>query len=286
MKVELKNKVVFGLWLLFGLGILVLFVAAMQKRKTDLCAGSKIEISANHQNYFITEQEIDDIVNASGNIKERAVKSIDIAALEDALQKNIWVKNAELYFDNNGVLHTDIEQRQPVARLFTVNGGSVYLDKDAMRLPVKNTATARVLVVTNFPSDNDVLAHTDSLMLMDIKSISNFIYADTFWNAQIAQLNITSSGRFQLIPSIGNHTVLFGDASDIKAKFERLFIFYQKAWLQSGMNTYETIDIRYNNQVVATRKGIYRNASDSAANILLANDSLHFVSRDSTQILH
>lgn len=276
----------FGLWLLFGLGILVLFVAAMQKRKTDLCAGSKIEISANHQNYFITEQEIDDIVNASGNIKERAVKSIDIAALEDALQKNIWVKNAELYFDNNGVLHTDIEQRQPVARLFTVNGGSVYLDKDAMRLPVKNTATARVLVVTNFPSDNDVLAHTDSLMLMDIKSISNFIYADTFWNAQIAQLNITSSGRFQLIPSIGNHTVLFGDASDIKAKFERLFIFYQKAWLQSGMNTYETIDIRYNNQVVATRKGIYRNASDSAANILLANDSLHFVSRDSTQILH
>ena len=286
MKTEIKNKIVFGLWLLFGLATLVLFVAAMHKRNTDLCAGSKIEISANHQNYFITEQEINEIINASGAIKERSIKSIDIAALETALQKNSWIKNAELYFENNNMLHVDIEQRIPVARLFTVNGSSTYLDKEALRLPVKNSATARVLVVTNFPSDNEILAQTDSMLLMEVKEVANYISVDTFWNAQIAQVNITTAGKFELIPTIGNHIVRLGDAKNLKEKFDRLLTFYTKAWLQNGINTYENIDVRFSNQVVATRKGALKNINDSVRNPLLAYDSLNLITQDSLGNVH
>ena len=286
MKTELKNKISLGLWLLFGLAILVLFVAAMQHKNYSLCFGCKVEISANHQNYFITEKEILEIVNASGNIEERAIKTIDIAALETALKNNAWIKNAELYFENNNVLHVDIEQRQPIARLFTVNGNSVYLDKNALRLPIKNTATARVVVVTNFPSDNDILAQTDSMLLMEVKQITNYINIDTFLNAQIAQVNITTSGKFELIPTIGNHIILLGDARNLKEKFDRLFTFYAKAWLQNGINNYEVIDVRFNNQVVATRKGTWQNVvKDSAVLNLHLFDSLKINNIDSMQNL-
>jgi cell division protein FtsQ len=263
-----------GLWLLIGLSILVLFIAAMQHKKYCLCTGCKVEISASNQNYFVTEKEILELINASGPVNERPIKSIEINLLEAALQKNTWIKNAELYFENNGLLHIDIEQRQPIARLFTVNGSSTYLDKDALRLPIKNVATARVLTITNFTSDNEILAHTDSLLLIDIKQISNYIYYDSFWNAQIAQVNITNAGQFELVPTLGNHIVQLGDASNLKEKFERLYTFYTKAWLQNGMDTYSLIDVRFNNQVVATKKGVLRNVPDTIASSIPIVDSV------------
>lgn len=275
MTIAVKNKLILGLWLLIGLGILILFVAAMQKRKNGFCAGSRVEISANNQNYFITEKEVNEIINLGGNIQERTIQSIDLSSLETSLEKDLWVKNAELYFENNGTLHVDIEQRQPIARMFVVTGSSVFIDKDALRLPIKNTASARVLTITSFPSDNQILAHTDSIILNKVKDLANYIYADTFWSAQIAQVDITSSGNFELVPAVGNHIIKFGDIDNMKEKFERLMTFYTQAWTQNGMNTYEVIDIRFKNQVVATRKGtIARAAIDTAiARVLL--DSLN-----------
>lgn len=255
MKVELKNKIILGLWLSGALSILVLFVAASQKRRNGFCRGTKIEIITNNQAGFVTEKEVSEIINAAGTITDRKVNNIDLAGLETALKSNVWIKNAELYFDNNGLLHADIKQRQPIARLFSVDGSSHYLDANALRLPVKSTASARVLIVTGFPSNNEMLAHADSLVLNDVRSIAGFIYADSFWNAQIAQVNITNTGRFELVPSIGHHIITIGSAENLKEKFERLYTFYAKAWLQNGLDAYEKIDVRFDNQVVATRSG-------------------------------
>lgn len=285
MTITLKNKLILGLWLLIGLGILILFVAAMQKRKNGFCAGSKIEISANNQNYFITEKEVNEIINASGDIKEQPIHRIDIASLEKALEQNVWVKNAELYFENSGLLHVDIEQRIPIARLFCVTGSSTFIDKDATRLPIKNGASARVLTVTGFPSDNQVLAHTDSVMLMKVKYISNYIYLDSFWNAQISQVDITTSGNFELYPAIGNHTINFGDTTNMRDKFSRLFTFYKQAWLQNGIDSYELIDVRFNNQVVATRKGTAHFNRDTI-NTMYSIDSLNTVKDSLNRVVY
>jgi cell division protein FtsQ len=270
LKIEVKNKIIIGLWLLLALSIVVLLIAARQNKKHSFCSGSKVEISSKNQNYFVAEKDINEIINANGSIEKRLIKNIDIASLEVALHKNPWIKNVELFFDNNGILHTDIEQRQPIARLFTVNGSSTYIDKNALRLPIKNTATVRLLVVTGFTSDNEILAHADSLLLIDVKKVANFISVDTFWNAQIAQVNITSNGQFELIPTIGNHIIKLGNATNLAEKFNRLFAFYNKAWVKSGMDTYDIIDVRFNNQVVASRKGF---VSNNIASTILLTDS-------------
>jgi len=281
LKIELKNKIILSLWLLMGLGILILFVAAMQHKKHSYCTGIKVEITGNNQTYFVTEKEVTEIINAGGTITERLLKNIDIASLEIALQKNAWIKNAELFFDNNGILHIDVEQRQPVARLFTVNSTSAYIDKDGYRMPIKNTATARVLTITGFPSNNDILAHTDSNLLNSVKQVANFIFKDTFWNAQIAQLDISAGGQFELVPTIGNHLIKIGDTTSLKEKFNRLYTFYTKVWLQNGIDTYELIDVRFNNQVIATRKGALRNITDSSKLIQYPLDSLNLNPMDS-----
>lgn len=274
MKVELKNKIVLGLWLAAALGFLILLIYSMQKRKNSFCLGTIINITESNQNYFITQSEVEAIVNFDGDIKQMSLKNINLLKIASQLKKNLWVKNADLYFDNDNNLRINIEQQQPIARLYTVYGTSAYLDKIGLRMPVKSGATARVLAITGFPSYNNELAKTDSILLKNAVVIANYVVADTFLNAQIAQVNIDNKGKFELIPTIGNHIVMLGDTTDLKQKFDKLVLFYKKVWLKNGIDIYEKIDLRFNNQIVATKRNISGFIKSDSSN-LIKSDTLH-----------
>jgi cell division protein FtsQ len=263
LKQSIKNKIYFSLWLLVGVGILVLFVAAFQQRKNETCQNFIIKINNHQQSNFVTQSEISELLNANGELKKKPIKKINLALLERVIEKNPWVKNTELYFENNNVLHIDIEQNQAIARLITVNSNSYYLDESGKRLPIKPNASTRVMVITNFPSDHEKLSTPDSLLLTQIISLAKMIRVDSFLNAQIAQVNVDFSGKFELIPALGNQTILFGDISNAKEKFEKLLAFYQSVWIKNGINTYEIIDVRFNNQIVAKRKESHQFIKDS-----------------------
>jgi cell division protein FtsQ len=156
-----------------------------------------------------------------------------------------------------------ISERQPIARIFTVQGESFYLDNNGLRLPLREKLSARVPVFTSFPSDKKKLSEPDSLLLSDLVSVGKFIVADSFWMSQVAQVDISPQGDFEIIPTIGDHTVSIGNADSLQSKFNRLYSFYKNAWLQNGINVYEKIDVQYNNQVVAIRKGSAKAIADS-----------------------
>lgn len=263
MKQSIKNTIQFTLWLIVGVGIVVLFVAAFQYRKNEICNNYIVKINNHQQGNFITQSEISELLNASGVLKQKPIKRINLALLERVIEKNSWVKNAELYFENNNILHVDINQNQAIARLITVNGNSYYLDELGKRLPIKSNATTRVMVITNFPSDREKLATPDSLLLSQVTSLANLISVDSFWNAQIAQINIDFNGKFELIPTLGNQSIIFGNIENAKEKFEKLLAFYKSAWIKNGINTYSTLDLRFTNQIVAKRKGNEKTIKDS-----------------------
>lgn len=274
MKQSIKNTIQFTLWLIVGVGIVVLFVAAFQYRKNEICNNYIVKINNHQQGNFITQSEISELLNASGVLKQKPIKRINLALLERVIEKNSWVKNAELYFENNNILHVDINQNQAIARLITVNGNSYYLDELGKRLPIKSNATTRVMVITNFPSDREKLATPDSLLLAQVTSLANLISVDSFWNAQIAQINIDFNGKFELIPTLGNQTIIFGNIENAKEKFEKLLAFYKSAWIKNGINTYSTLDLRFTNQIVAKRKGNEKTIKDSLSILTNLIDSI------------
>lgn len=277
MKVELKNKIVLGLWLTLALGVLVLLVFSMQKRKNSFCSGSVVNINGSNQNYFITQSEVEAIVNFDGDIRQKSLKNISLTKIGDLLKRNLWISNADLYFDNNNHLCVNIEQRQPIARLFTIYGNSAYLDKQGVRLPIKSGASARVLAITGFPSNNSVLAKTDSALLENAIVIANYIVADTFLNAQIAEVNIDNKGKFELIPTIGNHVIMLGDTTALMQKFNKLVLFYKSAWLKNGVDIYEKLDLRFAGQIVATKRNLIKASNPDSVRVN-AFDSTRLVS--------
>ncbi len=259
-----KKKVIQVLWIIAGIGVVVLLGAAMQHKSHKTCEDVKIEITGAEEHMFIDENDVMEILNSSSPIKGKDIASVNLRTMEAQLEKNSWVKNAELFFDNNRVLMVSIEERQPIARVFTVQGNSFYLDTAGIRLPLSDKLSARVPIFTNFPSDKKAMAQSDSLLLKDVVKLGSFIIADSFWMAQTAQLDITPQGNFEMVPVIGDHIVALGKADDLANKFNRLFTFYRQAWLQNGINKYEKLDVQYNNQIVAVKRGTYGAIVDSA----------------------
>ena len=88
------------------------------------------------------------------------------------------------------------------------------------------------------------------------------LQADTFWNTQISQVVMDTAGTFELVPVLGNQKIVFGDTSRMRDKFDNLFAFYKTVLNRIGWDKYETLDLRFKGQVIASPSLPYKGPAD------------------------
>ena len=250
-----KKKLVTAGWLALTAAGMVVLVAAATRKNHKECAGINVEITGAEDHFFVDEKEVAKLLNANGNLTGRSIETINLLVMEKRLENDKWINNAELFFDNNQLLQVVIEENEPVARIFTVGGYSYYIDSSCKKLPLSDRLSARVPMFTNFPSDRTRLGRVDSIMMVSLKDMALYINRVPFWKAQVAQIDINDNRELEMVPTVGNHTVLLGKADDFDEKFNRLFAFYQQVWTKVGLEKYDKIDVQYKGQVVATKRG-------------------------------
>ena len=252
------RKILFvSMWMVIGGGMLVLLIAAMGKQKKNTCKDYSITIKGNEaKDFFLTETDVVKLLKAAtkGNIKGQSKASFNLQQMENLLEENVWIKDAQLYFDNKEVLHVSVVERKPVARIFTQTGKTFYIDENEQGIPVSENMTIKVPVFTGVP-DKENRAKKDSLLIHDIRTTAQFINGNPFWTSQVAQIDVAASNadgslEFEMVPVIGNHIVKLGDGENVEQKFNRLFIFYKQVLARSGFDKYKTIDVRFEGQVV------------------------------------
>lgn len=249
-----------------GAGVLVLLVAAIGYRNSKVCKGYRVDISGASGVLFIDKRQIADLLSGSagpGKWQNKPTAGFDLRRMETVLEKNVWIKDAQLFFDNNGVLRVNVTEREPVARIFTVDGNSFYIDSSGAQLPLSDKLTVRLPVFTDYPAPKIKMRGRDSLLTVQVRQLSMFIRSDSFWMAQVAQLDITPERTFELVPTVGNHLIGFGDGNDYEDKFHRLFVFYKEVLSRAGFDKYSRVDVAYAGQVIGTRKGSEGSRQDS-----------------------
>lgn len=252
-----KNILIKVMWSILGAALIVLFVIAWKAKSSKKVNEIQVELVGETKTaLFMDEKEIVQILKDQGITIGTLLEGVHLSNLEKNLEKIKWIKNAELFIDNQQLLQVQIEQRIPIARVFTMMGGSFYIDEAGWKLPLKQLTVLRLPVFTGFPTDQDQLSSPDSLMLQDILLFSKTIKDDSFFTSQIAQINLEANGEFQLIPSLGDHTVLIGTVENLEDKLNRLFTFYKNVWVHSGINAYQVLDCRFDKQVIALKKGL------------------------------
>jgi len=281
MKIVYKVLTIF-MWTAISAGLMVLLVSAVRKERTGVCKAVRVEFIDNKPFRMLDEMEIISTLwpdQKNGFPEGKKLVSVDLYALERQLERNPWIYSADLFFDQQHVLHINVQQRTPVARLFTPEGSSVYMDANFTLLPVKVNDVVSLPVFSNFYISPAGAKAQDSLVMQRIAGLSQFILADPFWMAQIEQVNINADYSFELVTQVGDQTIRLGTRSDWSAMLDKLKIVYRHISNENGWTRYSTIDLQFKDQVVCVKATGLNQFMDSTAHM----DSLHAVAiADST----
>lgn len=246
----------FAAWIVVLGAITTLVIAANRKTESRTCKGVEIAINNNGDKVFVEKHDVLKAIEitAKGPLVNKQFAAINLGALEKTLETNPWIRDAELYFDTKDVLHVSVSEREPFARVFTTVGTSFYIDSSGYQLPLLQTYRAKLPVVTGFTAAKK-MNKKDSATLRALKDVVRVVSNDKFWNVQVGQIDITPQGKFELVPLIGSHIIKLGYGENIEQKLANLMVFYKQVLPKAGFTKYSALDVQFEGQVVAVKKG-------------------------------
>jgi cell division protein FtsQ len=239
------------LTLVVTVGCVVAISGASNKEIKKNITGLEINIR-NDRHKFVDEQQIRDVLRAAygPDITLVTLNNLRTGQIETEIKKNKWVANAQVYVDNARMLHINVTQRVPVARIFEENGNTYYIDRSMNIMPVSDKYSYYTTVVTGVPHvENDSISRS---LLGQVAYMVRHIERDTFWNAQVSQIIMAPDMTFEIVPVLGTQRILLGDTSMLDQKLENLFAFYKNVLNRIGWDRYDKIDLSYKGQIVAS----------------------------------
>lgn len=250
-----KRKIFYLIFACFCLVLIAgLIVFVSGRRQGQICNRVFINIANEYNNYFIGNDEVENILTHHGATRIEGLKvgEIDLKSLEMRIKSHKFVQDAQVYRDLAGNININIKQNRPIARIVHADAEQdVYIDANGHVLPLSDRFTARVLPIArtaNAPSLTKGFFQdsTGKQYLALIKFIDN----DAFWKAQLAQMFIDKRGKVSFLPQVGNERIEFGRPEDIDQKFKKILIFYKKILPAMGWDKYKRVNVEFRDQII------------------------------------
>ncbi len=264
---KLVKILIIVMWIALVGGFCTLLGFTNIEQNDSKCKDYVINIDYGKADVLVTRDDIYELVAKTGNpLKGQYNGTIDVEKVERAIKHQPYVADANVYMSLEGMVTIEVTQRQPILRIYNQKNESFYLDGLGYLLPLNPAFSARVLVANGYIPESlftnlcylrDSVSLRDSLefrsVMNNLYKLASFITKDRFLKAQIQQIYVEENGELELVPRVGNHTILLGTPEDLEEKFDRLFIFYKLGLSQTGWQRYNVINIKFKNQVVCSK---------------------------------
>jgi len=250
----LKNLAIIAL--LFLIAALIIWTVQQKKQKKAQEMRINIEQLASGHN-LISEVDVKETLMKSFAVSLVGLPlgAINMERVEEVLEADPFVLDAEVYVDAQQVIFINVRQREPILRVIDDNGLNYYLDKEGNKMPLSKHFTANVLVANgNIPPHVTNFLTKRKHALRDLFELTNRILNDKFLRAMIEQIYVNDKGEYILTPILGNQKILLGPYENIENKFFRLKTFYKEAIPYAGWKRYKTINLKFKNQVVCKKR--------------------------------
>ena len=162
--------------------------------------------------------------------------------LEKLVESHPAIKNVEVFSNQKGEIKIRVQQKKAIARV--KSSDDYFLDEYGLEMLKPDNCTQQLIVFTGDISNND---HKE------IFSLINTIKLSEFWSAQITQVHFEDDDVI-LIPRVGNQKIKVGNLRNIYEKLDKLYHFYKVIIPTKGWEFYKEINLKYNNQIVCTKK--------------------------------
>lgn len=274
------NKILkIALWVSLAVSVIVGLILTGIYHQNKVCKSMEITIDYRGSEQFITDDEIKNyLISKSDSIVGKTISEIDERFIESILNDNPYVLQAEVFVSYNADVNIKLIQRKPLVRIINKQNQQFYLDDKGVKMPVKLTCPARVVVAngdissvyTPFISSvstqrNDTINLAKDTVLYSVFKIAEFLIRNDFFNAQIEEIFVNEHKEIELFPKLGDQIIVFGSIENLEDKFSKLMVLYKDGFNKIGWDKYSIINLKYNNQVVCTKR------SDIGINIATGN---------------
>ncbi|MDT8308569.1 MAG: hypothetical protein RQ866_03505 [Bacteroidales bacterium] len=262
-----KLKLTYGkkfIWPLVVLTVIILLIISLSKHNQSICKGVDIEIVDNTGTNFLNENDIMGYLIAASYKPEGApLRSIEITDIKKHLVANPYIAIADVFVTIEGILKVRVKQRQPLVKVYNQNNEDYYICKDGYIMPGHTPYKDKIMIANgNFREPLSSIINknikTDSLlkesMLTSLFNLADFIQKDSLLHELISQIYLNNDKDFEMIPAIDDHVIVFGNSDSIAYKFKKIIAFYEKGSVITGWKKYNSINVKFSNQVVCTKK--------------------------------
>jgi|SRR5690554_23743 len=264
----MKRILKISLFIILIVGTIFVLVSANHNAIKQPVSAPEINLEVQDGISLLTEQELMNELKVKQLYREGLMKSeLKVDEIEDYIRGMNEVLTADVYMELDSRWSIDVKTRRPIARVVANLIDDFYVDNDFKLMRLSPYARPKVLVFTGMErlikktAQYDEIINNDSLKtifkLDQIYRISNYVCNDTFYNAQIVQVHYTEEDDFVLIPRVGEQKIIFGEAlSDqmVEDKFKKLTTFYNEVIPFEGWDKYESINLKFKDQIVAKKK--------------------------------
>ena len=211
------------------------------------CTGLKIAVNDTASLKFVTAAELSrELGTLPANARGMRIMDIDTDSIERLLNSIDKIENANAVRLTDGSVLITVDPLHPVARVFDSHG-SYYINRSGKRISADARYHIDVPVIQGNFSDS-VFPAGKVLPLVD------YISRDSLWNSLVSMIKVDSHSDILLVPIVRGQVINFGTPDNFDSKFMRLRRMYSEVMPVKGWSYYDTISVKWNGQIVATRR--------------------------------
>lgn len=246
-------------WVLTAAALTALFVFAREDYLNSPIKALTVNIERESDSGFIKGRNI--LADIDGLRHSSNIGTVNLLAIQKRLEANPWIERSTSYIDLDGILNINVTEYDPVMRVFSKEGKSAYLTTNNVCIPTSRLYTPHVLVANGsftLRSDSTSYALCDTLMedhaLIEALHIFKAIERNAFMQSCIGQLYRNHKGDFDIVVKDIEAQVILGDTCLIDDKLRRAEIFIKQKTGTAEIKEMKTINLKYKNQVVCTKR--------------------------------
>ena len=252
----IKAIIKYALLLVLAVSLAMAVAWGHAKAGNQTCTSLSVEIANRDTTSFVTELGVRAELDRLGiHPIGMRYNDIDATRIETVLRRSEYLENVECVKAPNGRLIVRASQLVPVMRVF-----------DGDRSFYVNSGGKRMAATANYHIDVPVVQghFTDDFPPTRLLPLLQYVESDDLLSNLVTMICVQDPDNIFIVPAIYGHVVNLGPPDNVKAKFEKLKLFYRKVMPYKGWNTYDTLSVKWEHQVVATRRDKIHHKTDDA----------------------
>ena len=242
----MKRLIQYSILAVLAVALTVGIFWAREKSRGELCTSVDVEVVNADSTSFVTPQGVlTDLKGQGIKLVGKHMGDINASDIEEALKVSPYLENADIVKCQDGKVLIRVSQLVPVVRVFD-GEDSYYM----------NRAGKRMAATTYYHCDVPVVQghFTRKYPATRLLPLIDYVENDSLLRSLVTMYQVRDTNNIIIVPELSGHVVNIGNADGFENKFDKLKQFYTQVMPKRGWNTYDTISVKWNHQIVATRR--------------------------------